>query len=88
MVLPFVLGMQHSMPGMGGHAEHLGGIGDPAIACVATLVHSAAYLLVTALIAWVVYERLGLRLLRRAWFNLDVIWAAALAMTGGLIALI
>ncbi len=87
MVLPFVLGLEHSMHGMGAHAGHLGGIGDPVVALVATLVHSAAYLLVTALVAWAVYDRLGLRLLRQAWFNLDLVWAVALATTGGLTAL-
>jgi hypothetical protein len=87
MVLPFVLGLEHSMHGMGAHAGHLGGIGDPGVALVATLVHSAAYLLVTALVAWAVYDRLGLRLLRQAWLNLDMVWAVALATTGGLTAL-
>jgi hypothetical protein len=86
MILPFVLGLEHVAHAMGGHAEHLGGIGDPAVAFLATLAHSAAYLFVTALVAWVVYEWLGLRLLRRAWLNLDVVWAAALAMTGALTA--
>jgi hypothetical protein len=87
MVLPFVLGLAPSAHSMHAHAGHLGGIGDPTVALVATLAHSAAYLLVTAVIAWVVYERLGLRLLRQAWFNLDVVWAVALATTGGLTAL-
>jgi hypothetical protein len=36
------------------------------------------------LIGWVVYERLGLALLRKAWLNLDLIWAVALITTGGL----
>jgi hypothetical protein len=35
-------------------------------------------------IAVVVYERLGLRLLRTAWINLDAIWAAALVVTAAL----
>ena len=34
--------------------------------------------------AWIVFEKLGLGLLRRAWVNLDLIWAAALVVTGGL----
>ncbi len=88
MVLPFVLGLEHSMPGLGAHAGHLGGIGDPGVALGATLVHSAAYLLVTALVAWAVYDRLGLRLLRQAWVNLDVVWGGALVMTGCLTVLV
>ena len=34
------------------------------------------------LIAWVVYRKLGLALLRKAWFNFDLVWAAALIGTG------
>jgi len=34
------------------------------------------------LAAWVVYRKLGLSLLRTAWFNLDWVWAAALVVTG------
>jgi hypothetical protein len=30
----------------------------------------------------VVYEKLGLRLLGRAWFNLDLVWGVALILTG------
>jgi hypothetical protein len=40
------------------------------------------YLAVTGLIAWVVYRKLGLALLRKAWLNLDLVWAAALVITG------
>ena len=35
-----------------------------------------------ALIAWVVHRKLGLSLLRTAWFNMDWAWAAALVVTG------
>jgi hypothetical protein len=48
----------------------------------ATLVHTAGYLLVTGLLAVIVYERVGVRFLRKAWVNLDLIWAVALVMAG------
>jgi hypothetical protein len=48
----------------------------------ATLVHTLGYLLVTGLIAVVVYQKVGLRFLRKAWVNLDLVWAAALVLTG------
>ena len=48
----------------------------------ATLVHTAGYLLVTGVLAVIVYERVGLRFLRRAWVNLDLMWALALVATG------
>jgi hypothetical protein len=52
---------------------------------LAVSMHTAGYLLVTAAIAVVVYEKLGLALLRRAWLNLDVIWLVALMASGILI---
>jgi hypothetical protein len=46
-------------------------------------VHTAAMLLVTAAIAFAIYEWIGLAFLRRSWVNLDLIWSAALAAAGG-----
>lgn len=48
----------------------------------ATAAHTAAMLAVAGLIALVVYHKLGLALLRRAWFNLDWLWALALVGAG------
>jgi hypothetical protein len=48
----------------------------------AAAVHGAGYLLVTALLAWIVYVHIGLTVLRTAWVNLDFVWAAALLATG------
>ena len=36
-----------------------------------------------AVAAWVVYRYLGLRVLNRAWINLDTVWAASLVAAGG-----
>ena len=44
--------------------------------------HSLSYVLVSTLIAWVVYRKLGVAFLRVAWFNLDWLWAGALVVTG------
>ncbi|HXJ06377.1 MAG TPA: hypothetical protein VNH65_14825 [Candidatus Acidoferrum sp.] len=54
----------------------------PAVALFATALHSLGYLLVTAFVALLVYEKLGLELLRKAWFNLDLLWAISLTATG------
>lgn len=35
-----------------------------------------------ALIAIVVYERLGIAFLRRAWINVDLIWTITLLLAG------
>ena len=47
-------------------------------ALLAGAVHTGAMLVVMTAVAVVVYDKLGLRLLRRAWVNLDLVWAAAL----------
>jgi hypothetical protein len=48
----------------------------------ATALHTIGYLAVTMLAAVLVYERVGVGVLRRAWINLDLLWAAALIATG------
>ncbi|MEO5698051.1 MAG: hypothetical protein ABIQ60_13070 [Burkholderiaceae bacterium] len=48
-----------------------------------TLVHTAAMLVSGVAIAWLVYRYLGLQFLRRAWFNLDLVWGASLVVAGG-----
>jgi hypothetical protein len=54
----------------------------------ATLAHTAGYFIVMALVAVLVYEKLGLRLLRTLWFNLDLVWAGTLILAGVLTPLI
>ena len=48
----------------------------------ATGVHTAGYLIVTALLAVIVYERAAVHVVRRAWINFDLVWAVALVLTG------
>ena len=50
--------------------------------------HTVGHLLVTGLLALLVYEKLGVGILRRAWFNLDLLWMIALMITGIAILLI
>lgn len=68
-----------------GHAGHqtgpAHGIGAPSdllAALTFTAAHGVGYLACTAIVALVIYHRVGLRLLRTAWFNIDVLWALAL----------
>ena len=49
---------------------------------LATAVHTAGYLLVTGVLAVVVYERASIHVVRRAWINFDLVWGAALVLTG------
>ena len=48
----------------------------------AVVLHSGAMLLVMGVVAVVVYEKVGVTILRRAWLNLDVIWAGAAIVAG------
>jgi hypothetical protein len=85
MVLPFVLGTAASSATAMSHHHHqvtpvlAAGITaiDP-IGVTAPLVHTLGYLGVTGALAVIVYEKVGLRILRRAWINLNVLWGAAL----------
>ena len=46
------------------------------------LLDTLAMLVVTGVVAVVVYEWVGLPFLRRGWINLDLRWTAALIATG------
>jgi hypothetical protein len=73
----------HAMAGSTGPARSA-----TASAVLATLAHTAGYLLVAALLARLVFDLAGLSVLRRAWVNIDLLWALALFATGaGLLAL-
>ena len=89
MVLPILLviskpGTAESLAGHM-HHQHMGSAAGVIPNLAAVLVHTAGYLLVTGLLAWVVYEKLGLALLRKAWLNLDMIWVVALMVTGAFV---
>ncbi|MDE0015110.1 MAG: hypothetical protein OXU51_02910 [Candidatus Poribacteria bacterium] len=45
-------------------------------------VHTLSFFLVMGVVAVIVYEVVGLALLRKAWFNLDLLWAIALMIAG------
>jgi hypothetical protein len=74
MVLPVVLA--------GPHAHHHAMVQGAASGVWATLIHTLGYFTVTAAAALLVYQKFGLALLRRSWFNLDLIWSIALVVTG------
>jgi hypothetical protein len=85
MVIPFLLGGATSEPSAVLHHQHAAGLAVAAgigvvnpIGVTAALIHTLGYLAVTAALAIVVYEKVGLRILRRAWINLNVLWAGAL----------
>jgi hypothetical protein len=79
MVMPVFLNM-----GTTGGSAHVHGLtaSAPGTAIFASLVHALGYLVVTAAAAILVFEKFGLRLLRKAWLNVDLLWAAALILAG------
>jgi hypothetical protein len=81
MVVPVLLG-SNTVEAHGRMTGHISPTASPLAAMLATGVHTVAYLAVTGLLAWVVYRKVGLALLRRAWLNFDLVWAAALVATG------
>jgi hypothetical protein len=83
MVLPVLLASStvEAADKTAGH-NHMFAAVSPVAALLATGVHTIGYLAVTGLVAWVVYRKFGLGLLRKAWLNLNLVWVAALVITG------
>ena len=52
-------------------------------AVAVSAVHTTAMMTAGLTAAWIVYRWLGLRLLTRGWFNLDLVWGASLVAAGG-----
>jgi len=83
MVVPVLLGSStvQASDQMGSH-NHIASATSPLAGMLATAIHTTAYLAVTGLLAWIVYRKLGLALLRKTWFNFNLVWGVALVMTG------
>jgi hypothetical protein len=81
MLLPV---LTHGSVAISGHDHGLrAGAGSAVTAALfVTGVHTLAMFVVAGTIAVLVYEVVGLTILRRAWFNLDRLWAAALIGAG------
>ena len=86
MLVPILLAqpmpdMSHSRHGTAANAPGL----TVGVLGMAVVIHTLGLLLVAGALALVVYqsyETSGLRLLQRAWFNFDLLWAAALFVAG------
>ncbi len=63
------------------HHHGMGG-GSFGAALLAVAIHSAAMLATTGVVAILVYDWLGVAVLRRGWLNLDLVWTAALVLVG------
>jgi len=81
MLLPVLLGSSTVQVADQTAGHHYATNASPLAALLATAVHTIGYLGVTGLVAWMVYSKFGLAILRKAWFNLNLIWASALVVT-------
>ena len=93
MLVPVLVGLRgDGISSALAHAEHLGHPGHQQTAANGALLpplaavglHSLAMLAVAGVIAVVVYQRVGVEVLRRAWVNLDLIWVGALVVVGSI----
>jgi hypothetical protein len=81
MVAPVILGLRASHSG--GHDDMAMLAGGPLdITAVGLAVHVGAMIVVMGAIAYFVYARVGLQILRRAWLNTDQVWAGAFVLAG------
>jgi hypothetical protein len=96
MLVPVLLSLSGGASTDLAHAEHSGhAVGATVVAVqrgveglsgagelIAVAVHTGAMLLVMAVVALLVFEKLGLAILRRAWINVDRVWAFGLVGAG------
>jgi hypothetical protein len=90
MLVPVLLGLSpnghaHAGHDHGAHAAHAGHLNGSATLftdLTAVGLHTLAMFGVMGVVAVVVYEKLGVMVLKRAWFNLDLVWAGVLIAAG------
>jgi hypothetical protein len=78
MVVPVILGAKSLFCGSSPASLNSVVTIQPLIATAAVGLHTISHLLVSGLIAWIVYDFIGLAILRRSWINLDLIWCFSL----------
>lgn len=76
MVAPSLLGIAET------HSVHGTHVNTGAGLLLAVGVHTIAMFAVMGAVAWIVYKKLSLSVLRQKWINFDLIWAAALLLVG------
>jgi hypothetical protein len=78
MVVPVLLGAKSLFCGTGPTGLNSVVTIQPLIATAAVCLHTISHLVVSGFIAWMVYDFIGLAILRRSWINLDLIWCFSL----------
>jgi hypothetical protein len=78
MVAPALLGVMTVHHGLSSPSASASG----ASASMAVGLHTLTMLVTMVLVAWAVYKKFGIMILRQTWINFDLIWAAALIIVG------
>jgi hypothetical protein len=83
MLVPIYLGL--CGPGAGPFGQPANSLfaNDLGVATAVSAVHALAMLAAAGMMALLVYRFFGLSMIARSWFNLDVVWAGSLILTGG-----
>jgi hypothetical protein len=90
MLIPLILDRQPSEIAHAADTSHAGHVVEPTsiawplIEISTVVLHTAAMFVMMGVMAIIVYEKLGLMILRRAWLNVDRIWALMLFVSAGL----
>jgi hypothetical protein len=86
MVAPVLIGLQGAETASGHNHAEAAMVGDVPLLSggLGIALHVGAMLLVMGIVAVVVYEKLGLRILGRAWLNTDGLWAATFVIAGAI----
>ena len=79
MVAPVILGLRASQSS---HDDMAMISGPISVSAVGVAVHVLVMVAVMGAVAFFVYERVGLKVLRRAWINTDQAWAASFVLAG------
>ena len=80
MVVPVLLEAKSVFCATAPFSVNLALSSQPLVATAAVGVHTISHLVISGLIAWVVYDFVGLAVLRRSWINLDLIWCLSLVV--------
>ena len=84
MVAPVLLGAGVADAGASDHALDMARSGALSVPAggLAIMLHVAAMITVMGVVAVLVYEHVGVAVLRKAWINLDWLWAGAFVVAG------
>ena len=85
MLLPIYLGICRAGESDAGDSAAAALMGTSLWTAIAvSIVHAVAMIVSGGVVAFAVYEWLGLRFISKSWFNLDVVWALSLIFVGAI----